>query len=899
MKKISKGIAFLLVAAMVTSSGVPTFAQSENAESPETIPEVTAEEMTQAGEYADDRILVVFDDAVKDRKIEHTLEDEGTECLDISETSCDTKVAVAEISEEETVLEAITKLNENEKVLYAQPNYRYEILSETASNDPYNNDDGLNQWYLTNIRAREAWDVMQEAELSPVVVAVIDTGADKTHEDLKNMIHSKSVRIEGDKVKALEKDSSSEGHGTHVSGIIAAEANNGKGIAGVASGAGNDYIKIMAIDATAQDAPGEYFDTYGLVSAIDYAVENGAQVINMSLGGEGEDLLTEDAIENAYEQGVTIVAAAGNENTDATVTPGDNNEVINVCNTTREDRRYNSSDIFYGSTSSNYGQAKDISAPGTSILSTVPSSASSKGYTNYTGTSMSTPMVSAAAAMVYAVNPDLTPAQVKNILCGTARDVDEEGFDYYTGYGIVDILEAVKTAQQADAGIAVTSVEFKEDSNYVEKIDLGQRKMLEVLVQPAASLADVTWSSSDEAVVTVDHKGKLYGKSAGTAIITCSAGGVSAQCKVEVCNVNLPESIVVSNAENAESMEIGDSFYLEASVLPRYADHATVYWKSSDQSIVTVDELGLVTARSVGSATILGYVYNSQYKDFESLPESGDSLTAVVSVTVTESADAVTLVNAPEKVKMGTKTTFTAKATFEGKTLDRAIYWSSSNRSVAAIDKNTGQLTTVKPGQTTITAYTSNGKSATVRITVYKTDYSSGSYNLKATSAGYSSVKLTWKAIPNADGYRIYRNGKALKDTTSTTFTNKKLTCGKTYTYKVKAYYKVNGKKVLCTASAAKKAKPIPKTPTVKAKTKKGKIQLSWGKVTGAKRYVVYKYNKSKQKYVKIAVVKKTSFTDTSVKSGKTYRYKVRAYRTVSGKKVYSAYSKVVKKTGK
>lgn len=890
MKKINKLIAALTVAAMTATTAVPVMAQTEV--TADTGSSVTAEEMTQAGEYADDQVLVVFDDSVKDSRIQKTLESEGTECLEITETSAETKVAVAEIEGNDTVEDAITKLSENDRVLYAQPNYRYEVLDDTGTNDPYNNDEGVSQWYLSNIKAREAWAVMKTAELEPVTVAVVDTGADVNHEDLKNMIHEKSARIEGSEIKKLEGDSSYEGHGTHVSGIIAAESNNGKGITGVASGAGNGVVKLMVIDATCQDAPGEYFDTYGIVSAIDYAVENGAKVINMSLGGEGVDLVMEEAVQHAFASGVTVVAAAGNEGTDATVTPSDCNETISVCNTTREDRRYEAADLF-GVSGSNYGQAKDISAPGTTIISTIP-----KGYDNYTGTSMATPMVTAAAAMVCAVNPDLTPAQVKNILCGTARDIDEEGFDYYTGYGVVNIYDAVNAALEANAETAVTSIEFKEVADYVKRIDVKESEMLEVLIRPAASLAAVTWTSSNEDVVTVDASGTIYGKSAGTATITCTAGGISASCNVEVCDVNLPETLTITNAEKFAEMEVDQWNYLETSVTPRYADNTKVFWKSSDKSVVTIDELGLVTARGVGEAQIMGYVYNSSYKSFETLPEEGDPLTAVIDVKVMESVKSIQLINAPAKVKMGTKVTFTAKATPET-AKGTEIYWTSSNRSVADIDSKTGEVTPVSPGKTTISATTDNGKAASVRITVYKTDYSKKAYSLKAKSAGYKSVKLTWNAIPNADGYRIYRNGKAIKDVASTTYTNKKLTCGKKYKYSVCAYYIVNGQKELCSASAVKTAKPVPAAPTVKAKGSKGKITLSWSKVKGASKYVVYKYNKDKKKYVKVATVKAGAYKDTSVKKGKTYKYKVRTYRTVSGKKVYGQYSKVVKKTAK
>ncbi len=803
MKALKRSLSIVMAAALIFTTAVPAVADTAPSNvQHDAVPSAAA--MVESGDYADDQVIVVFDDGVKDSKIENTIESEDASCVEIAETSTDTKVAMAELDGNTSVEEAIETLTENENVLYAQPNYRYEVMADSGTNDPYNNDDGLNQWYLTNIKAREAWTVMKDVELNPVTVAVIDTGADKKHEDLQGVISEDSVRILGAEKKSLEGDSNYDGHGTHVSGIIGATSNNGKGITGVATGVSNEYLEILAIDATSQDMAGEYFDTYGLVSAIEYAVEKGAEVINMSLGGLGVDLVLEDAVEMAYEAGVTVVVAAGNDATDEAVTPGDHNEVIGVCNTTREDRRYKYEDIF-GGYSSNFGQAKDISAPGTGILSTIP-----KGYENYSGTSMAAPMVSAVAAMVYAVSPELTPAQMKNILCGTARDVDEAGFDYYTGYGVVNALDAVNAAMSADADVPVEKIEFKEGSEYVYRLGVNERGMLEALITPANSLADVTWSSSNEAVATVDSKGKVKGVSAGTVTITCTAGGVSAGCTVEIQNLNEPQSLTVTNADLAAAMAVDESFALEVDVQPRYADRKDVYWKSSDLSVVTVDELGTVTARGVGEAQILGYMYNSKYTDFESLPEGGDPLTAVIDVKVYKGVEKVEFVKAPAKVRLKSKPVYTAKVTpaDAGKA---DIYWQTSNRAVADIDENTGVLKPRKTGKVTVTAYTENGKTANKRILIY-TINQVNKYNFRAKSAGAHSVKLTWNAIPNADGYIIYRNGKVFKTlgAKTTSFTNKNLIKGKTYKYKIRAFYNVGGKKDLCTMSMERSVKPVP-----------------------------------------------------------------------------------------
>ena len=890
MNALKKSLSVLLTAALITTTAVPVMAEmTVNPTDDTDIAVPSAEEMIEAGEFADDEIIVVFDDSMRDRKIERTIESEDATCVEVVEAGEETKMAVAEIDGDVSVEEAIVTFNENENVLYAQPNYRYQIMSDGGTNDPYNNDDGVNQWYLTNLKARDAWNVLNNVELSPVTVAVIDTGVDRKHEDLQETISNDSVRILGSEVKPLQGDSDT--HGTHVCGIIGATSNNEKGITGVATGVSNEYLEILAIDATCQDYPGEYFDTYGIVSAIDYAIEKNAKVINMSLGGPGVDLVMESAVEKAYEAGATVIVAAGNEDTDALSIPSDYNEAISVCNTTREDRRYESTDWFFGTSySSNFGQPKDVSAPGTTILSTVPG-----GYENYTGTFMSSPMVSAVAAMMYAVNPDLTPAQTRNILCGTARDVGVQGYDYYTGYGVVNALDAVNAAMTASGETAVEKVEFKEDEDYVFRLGVAQRAMLDVLITPANSLADVAWKSSNESVATVDHKGKVRGVSAGTTTITCTAGGVSSSCQVEVQNLNTPKSLIITNGEQAAEMTIGEFFNLETEILPRYADKKEVFWKSSDLSIVTVDELGTVTARGLGEAQILGYVYNSKYTDFASIPEGGDPLTAVIDVKVCKSVEKVELVNAPEKVSLKSTPTFTAKVIPED-AVDGQIYWTTSNRAVAGIDVNTGVLQPVSTGKVTVTAYTDNDKEASKRILIYTTNQKNN-YGFKAVSTGYNRIKLTWKGIDYADGYIVYRDGKAIKTLgkDARSFTNEKVRCGKKYDYAVRAFYNVNGSRDLCAASVTRTAKAVPSKPVLKVKAASGKNTLTWAKVTGATKYEIYKYRSSKKKYVRVATKSTPKYIDKAVKKGYRYSYKVRAYRLVDGEKVYGSFSTIVK----
>ena len=174
-----------------------------------------------------------------------------------------------------------------------------------------------------------------------------------------------------------------------------------------------------------------------------------------------------------------------------------------------------------------------------------------------------------------------------------------------------------------------------------------------------------------------------------------------------------------------------------------------------------------------------------------------------------------------------------------------------------------------------------------------------------AASASYSSVKVSWKAISGASGYQVYRatssGGAYTKVYTATSgskvsYTNTGLTSGKTYYYKVRAYKTVDGTKVYGSYSSVKSAKPVPAAPTdVKAKKASStKIKVSWGSVSGASGYAVYRATSKTGSYTKVTTTTSKSYTNTGLTSGKTYYYKVRAYRTVNGAKVYGRYSSIV-----
>jgi thermitase len=360
---------------------------------------------------------------------------------------------------------AVDRYRRNPNVLYAEPNFIRSIpmvVSHTSGPDALPGDYYFDeQWALHNtgqqfycfpwvggelcfyvgtpdadIDAPEAWESSMGLD---VKVAVIDSGVDYNHPDLA------ANYVGGYDFFSNDPDPMDDhGHGTHVAGTIAAALNNPtgdpaeeEGVVGVAPRARILGYKVCGADGTCSD--------FAIQQAIARAVVDGAQVINMSLGSVDISQSLNDAVQDAWDAGLLIVAGAGNNGTTDAFYPAAFEHVISVAAFDEDHRR---------ASFSNYGSWVDISAPGNLIMSSYPLASCGGGstvpgdtgcYTWNSGTSMATPHVSGAAALIWSRTDVTTNSQVAEILLRSAdpQGVDAVRLDSWTEHGGLNIHDAL------------------------------------------------------------------------------------------------------------------------------------------------------------------------------------------------------------------------------------------------------------------------------------------------------------------------------------------------------------------------------------------------------------------------------------------------------------------------
>jgi subtilisin family serine protease len=333
---------------------------------------------------------------------------------------------------ESHLTQRITRLQADPRVAWAEPNYL--VYPDFIPNDPLYS--STQKSYLSRLQVEGAWDVT--IGRPDVVIAVLDTGVEMSHPDLATGIWTNPGEIPDNGLDddgngfvddvhgwdfADEDNDPSDDywHGTHVAGIAAARTNNATGIAGMAGGA-----TIMPVDVF-RGGIGTYAD---LIQAIVYAADNGADVINMSLGALSYSRGEEAAVEYAWKRGAVLVAAAGNNGNDAWHYPAAHAHVIGVAATDSYDRR---------ASFSSFGPFVAVSAPGVAVMSSILGNRYGLG----SGTSMATPHVSGLAALILSRNPTLTNEEVRAIIESTADDLGTLGRDPFYGFGRINAARAL------------------------------------------------------------------------------------------------------------------------------------------------------------------------------------------------------------------------------------------------------------------------------------------------------------------------------------------------------------------------------------------------------------------------------------------------------------------------
>ena len=358
--------------------------------------------------------------------------------------------------------EMIQVYRKNPNVVFAELNYV--ATAQVLPNDTYY----PSQRGLHNIDPQGAWEITQGCASAPI--AVLDTGIDYNHLDLAGRV------IAGyDFINNREDAIDDRGHGTQVAGIIGAATNNGLGMAAVTW-----QNPLMPVKVLNSSGSGTYS---GVAQGIIFAADNGAKVINMSLGGSSPSSTLESALQYAYDKGIILVAAAGNSS-GSVMYPAAYPTVIAV-------GAVDDSDVL--ASFSCYGPEVSVVAPGVLVWST-RMGGSLDDYTRGSGTSFAAPFVAGLAGLILSIDPSLSPAEVGAIIQQGAEDLGEAGWDPYYGWGRINMTNtlallgqqpppkdltppAVEILSPADGTIVeeemvVVEVAASDDNSGIAKVEL-------------------------------------------------------------------------------------------------------------------------------------------------------------------------------------------------------------------------------------------------------------------------------------------------------------------------------------------------------------------------------------------------------------------------------------------
>ena len=463
------------------------------------------------------------------------------------------------------------------------------------------------------------------------------------------------------------------------------------------------------------------------------------------------------------------------------------------------------------------------------------------------------------------------------------------------------VYEATQLLKAVEAGLPASPKHITLNASELS-LSKGDSYTLTYTLLPSDSVGTVTWNSSNSSVARVND-GVVTAAGEGSAVITARvSGSVYATCNISVSSRPVDiTGISISPSSLALSTKSG-SRTLDYTISPNGAKPSSLNWASSNTAVAAVDGNGKVTPVGTGSAEIT--------------LTSDNGTKGTCQVTVTAPAEGITLSDKTLTLAIDSGA-HALTWTFSPQGSGGELVWTSDNVHVAKVDQK-GVVTPLSVGETDIRVKTDQNVTAVCHVVVKGTAkdlFAAGMPTVKACKASGNTVMITWDKYDAADSYLILRRrmGESrftqIAETKELTYTDARTVGDTLYYYSVQA---VSGKwgnavrssydKNISVKTQTTTPQPTPgqtvklKTPAVTVTAGKKQAKLKWKKISNAQGYVVYRATSKNGKYKAVSTIKKgstVSYTNKKLTSKKTYYYKVRAYRVVNGKKVYSGYSKV------
>ena len=615
----------------------------------------------------------------------------------------------------------------NDDIDATPEDYALEDYTPDAST-PYDSE-FARQWQHDYIGTRYAWAAGFRGK--GVRVAVIDTGLQKAHEDLsKNAVSGKNFS-NGANGTAFDSDNGK--HGTHVAGIIAAAA-NGKGGVGIAPEA---QVRGYAVFNSNSQTNSAY-----IIRAINAAVNDGNDIINMSLGGPMYDGNSAAAVQNAYKKGVAIFASAGNDNANGNNFPAAYSGAISVGAVDNNGAR---------ASFSNYGSTVKLSFPGVAIYSTVPG-----GYGTMQGTSQASPAAAGTAAVILSAREDIRSKSGKarvDALLSAMKSSTTKCTSSGMGAGTTWLPGVLKIATDMTAPDAPTITITEKASDKAGKTYIAENVTVTLSAKTAVGVeiyytTDGKTPAYKNGQATVGLKytkafkvGGARNKTIKAIAVNPITGKVSKVATKTCVLTPTPASVTVASADGVNRIAAGKSLKLTATVTPSYAISTKVQWSVNDAAKnagITVSN-GTVKTKAATTPSNKAYVVTATAVGADGKTFNGISKSYTLNVIDSATIKKVAFLDKETKKALKPQNLDTVKnKTFDlkgfltvtkantdktdtdltGADAAKEVVWSSSNTKAATVKD--GVITAVAPGKAVIKAISNDGgnKSASYTVTV-------------------------------------------------------------------------------------------------------------------------------------------------------------------------------------